>query len=125
MKRREFITLVGGVAAGRSSACFVSGRSTESNARFGAVFRKALNEAGYVEGHNVMVEYNWLDGQYDRLPALMAELVRRRVAVIATPGFGDVPLRPKLPRHRHRHAWPPLISCPPRKPQACRGRCAV
>ena len=67
---------------------FVSGRSSESSARFGAVFRKALNEAGFVEGQNVMVEYHWLDGQYDRLPALMAELVRSRVAVIVTPIFG-------------------------------------
>ena len=74
---------------------FVSGRSTESNARFGAVFRKALNESGYFEDQNVMVEYHWLDGQYDRLPALMAELVRRRVAVIATPGFGDGALAAK------------------------------
>jgi hypothetical protein len=90
--RRELITLLGGVAAAwplgvraQQTAMpvvgFVSGRSTESNARFGAAFRKALNETGYVEGHNVMVEYHWLDGQYDRLPALMAELVRRRVAV--------------------------------------------
>jgi hypothetical protein len=74
---------------------FVSGRSTESSARFGAAFRKALNEAGYVESQNVMVDYHWLDGQYDRLPALMAELVRRRVAVIATPGFGDGALAAK------------------------------
>jgi len=74
---------------------FVSGRSPESSARFGAAFRKALNEAGYLEGQNVMVEYHWLDGQYDRLPALMAELVRRRVAVIATPGFGDGALAAK------------------------------
>jgi ABC-type uncharacterized transport system substrate-binding protein len=56
--------------------------------RFGGAFRKALNEAGYVEGQNVMVEYHWLGGQYGRLPALMAELVRSRVAVIVTPGFG-------------------------------------
>src|SRR5205809_129081 len=98
MRRRDFVTLLGGAAAWPLAARaqqpampvvgFVSGRSTESSARFGAVFRKALNEAGYVEGQNVMVEYHWLDGQYDRLPALMAELVRRRVAVIATPGFG-------------------------------------
>src|SRR5262245_18511213 len=99
MRRREFITLLGGGAAAAWPVAaraqqpampvvgFVSGRSIESSARFGAVFRKAINEAGFVEGQNVMVEYHWLDGQYDRLPALMAELIRRRVAVIATPGF--------------------------------------
>jgi hypothetical protein len=48
-----------------------------------AAFRKGLNETGYVEGQNLMVEYHWLEGQYNRLPALMADLVRRRVAVIA------------------------------------------
>jgi putative ABC transport system substrate-binding protein len=105
MKRREFLTLLGSAAAWPVGARaqqaampvvgFVSGRSTESSARFGAAFRKALNETGYLEGQNVMVEYHWLDGQYDRLPALMAELVRRPVAVIATPGFGDGALAAK------------------------------
>jgi putative tryptophan/tyrosine transport system substrate-binding protein len=51
-----------------------------------AAFRKGLAETSYVEGQNVTVEYHWLEGHYDRLPALMADLVRRRVAVIATPG---------------------------------------
>jgi putative tryptophan/tyrosine transport system substrate-binding protein len=49
-------------------------------------FRKGLGETGYVEGQNVTVEYHGLEGQYDRLPALMEDLVRRRVALIATPG---------------------------------------
>ena len=48
-------------------------------------FRKGLNDAGFFEGQNVTVEYHWLEGQFDRLPSLMAHLVRRRVAIIATP----------------------------------------
>jgi putative ABC transport system substrate-binding protein len=65
---------------------FVTGRPADASARHTAAFRKGLDETGYVEGQNVMVEYYWLDGRYDRLPSLMADLVRRRVAVIATPG---------------------------------------
>jgi putative ABC transport system substrate-binding protein len=97
VRRREFITLIGGAAAWPMVARaqqqpmptvgFVSGQSPLDSTQLGAAFRKALNESGYVEGQNVTVEYHWLDGQYDRAPALMADLVRRRVAVIATPGF--------------------------------------
>ena len=94
--RRDFITLLGGVAAWPLVARaqqpampivgVVSPRSPEDSVRLGAAFRKALNETGYIEGQNVMVEYHWLEGKYDRLPALMADLVPRGVAVIATPG---------------------------------------
>ena len=65
----------------------VGPRSQEESTRLVAAFRKALNETGYIEAQNVMVEYHWLEGKYDRLPALMADLVRRRVALIATPAF--------------------------------------
>jgi putative ABC transport system substrate-binding protein len=64
---------------------FVHGGSADGSASYVAAFRKGLSETGYVEGRNVTVEYHWLDGQYDRLPALMADLVLRRVAVIAAP----------------------------------------
>jgi putative ABC transport system substrate-binding protein len=97
MQRRDFVRLLGGAAAAWPLAAgaqqpslpvvgFIRDGSAEASARFAAAFRKGLNETGYVEGQNVAVEYHWLEGQYDRLPALVADLVRRQVAVIATPG---------------------------------------
>ena len=96
MRRREFMTLLGGAAAWPLAAHaqqpampvvgFIRDGSAETNARNAVAFRKGLNEIGYIEDQNVKVEYHWLEGQYDRLPALMTELVRRQVAVIATPG---------------------------------------
>jgi putative ABC transport system substrate-binding protein len=67
---------------------FINGASAVASARYAAAFRKGLGETGYIEGQNVTIEYHWLDGQYDRLPALMADLVRRRVSVIAATGGG-------------------------------------
>jgi putative tryptophan/tyrosine transport system substrate-binding protein len=72
---------------------FVTGASPDAVRT--AAFRKGLGEAGVVEGQNVSVEYHWLDGQYGRLPSLMADLVRRRVAVIATPGSNPSALAAK------------------------------
>jgi putative ABC transport system substrate-binding protein len=96
MRRRDFITLVGGAAAwplaarAQQPAMPVIGYVNGGSANFGApsatAFRKGLGEVGYIDGQNVTVEYHWLEGQYDRLPALMGDLVRRRVAIIAPVG---------------------------------------
>jgi putative ABC transport system substrate-binding protein len=64
---------------------FVGAGSADTSARLVTAFRRGLSERGYVEGQNVTIEYHWLQGHYDRLPALMSDLVSRQVAVIATP----------------------------------------
>jgi putative tryptophan/tyrosine transport system substrate-binding protein len=95
VRRREFITLLGGAAwplAARAQqpsmpvVGFINAGAADTLPGRVAAFRKGLSEAGYAEGQNVMVEYHWLEGHYERLPAVVADLVQRRVAVITTPG---------------------------------------
>jgi putative tryptophan/tyrosine transport system substrate-binding protein len=104
--RRHFISALGGTvfawpiaARGQQSALpvigFLNAGSADGSARYGAAFRKGLNEAGTIEGQNATVEYHWLEGQYDQVPALIADLVRRQVAVIVTPGIPSAAIAAK------------------------------
>jgi putative ABC transport system substrate-binding protein len=100
MKRREFITVLGGVAAGYPIVAraqqsgvpvigWLSGRNAETDALLLPAFRQGLSMHGYVEGRNVLVEYRYAGGQSDRLPSLVAELVNQQAAAIIAVGTGN------------------------------------
>jgi putative ABC transport system substrate-binding protein len=99
LRRREVIAGLGGAAAALSPLAvrsepqprlpviaYVNARSPEAGTRYAAAFRQGLEAAGYIDGQNVTIEYHWLNGRYERAPSIMADLVRRGVAIIATPG---------------------------------------
>ena len=107
MQRREFITVLGGLAVAGPVVTraqqpvkkigFLSVSSPGPHAPFVAAFNEGLKEAGFIEGQNLAIEYSWAEGKFDRLPALAADLIRDKVDVIAAMS-GDVSIRAAIKR---------------------------
>ena len=117
MKRREFIMLIGAIAGWLRAVCgqqvmpvvgFLHAGSPEPNSKHVAAFRNGLSERDYIEGRNVTIEYRWAEGQDERLPGLATDLVRRKAAVIATPGTTQAALAAKLRPRRFRSFSAPV-----------------
>jgi putative ABC transport system substrate-binding protein len=119
MRRRDLLALAAGTAIAPRLVCaqkklpivgFLHSLSAERSTAVVGAFRKALAEAGYVEGGNVAIEYRWADGVYERLPGLAADLVGRKVDVIVTGGgtVSAVAANRRPPQSRSSSRWPAI-----------------
>jgi putative tryptophan/tyrosine transport system substrate-binding protein len=119
MKQRDLVLLLGAMTVAHDLRAqqkampvigYLSGSSAGPSAANVAAFREGLSEIGYVEGRNVAIEYRWAEGHYDRLPALAADLVGRKVDVIATGGGTNSTLVAKMPPLRFRSSSEPVAT---------------